>query len=279
MTAQFSPQKITDDFKPSNTEYALAIRLQGKFKTAFPEGKPAEAAADDKDKEKKDEKKAADNSLKESKTDGVVILIGDVDFLFDNFCVQINPLFGVATPINGNLGLAQNMVEQLAGDANLVGTRSRGALRRPFTVMQKMQVEAEDAGRGEIQKLNQELQNAQNQLNELQAKKEPGQRLILSPEQQTKIAEFQKKQRDTQRKLRELRKNLRQDIDSLETKLKVANIGAVPALVILRGSPCSSSANNAPKHNEPQATHTFDCSRGRSWRPRLLGLPETTRQL
>jgi ABC-type uncharacterized transport system involved in gliding motility auxiliary subunit len=235
MTAQFSPQKITDDFKASNTEYPLAIRLQGKFKTAFPEGKPAEAPADDKDKEKKDEKKPADNSLKESKTDGVVILIGDADFLFDNFCVQINPLFGVATPINGNLGLAQNMVEQLAGDANLVGTRSRGALRRPFTVMQKMQAEAEDAGREKIQKLNQELQNAQNQLNELQAKKEPGQKLILSPEQQTKIAEFQKKQRDTQRELRELRKNLRQDIDSLETKLKVANIGAVPALVIVAG--------------------------------------------
>ncbi|HWN97293.1 MAG TPA: Gldg family protein [Methylomirabilota bacterium] len=233
MTAQFSPQKIMDDFKASNEERPLAIRLQGKFKTAFPEGKPATPPADG--EEKKDEAKPADNSLKESKTDGVVILIGDADFLFDNFCVQINPLFGIATPINGNLGLAQNMVEQLSGDANLVGTRSRGALRRPFTVMQRMQAEAEDAGREKIQKLNQELQNAQNQLNELQAKKEPGQKLILSPEQQSKIAEFQKKQRDTQRELRDLRKNLRQDIDSLENRLKWANIAGVPGLVILAG--------------------------------------------
>jgi len=236
MTAQFSPQKIMDDFKPSGTEHPLAIRLKGKFKTAFPEGKPAEPKADDeKDKEKKDEKKPADTSLKESRTDGVVILVGDADFLFDNFCVQINPLFGIATPINGNLGFAQNAVEQLAGDANLVGTRSRGALRRPFTVVQKMQAEAEDQYRDKIRKLNEELQTAQTQLNEMQAKKEPGQKLILTPEQQAKIAEFQKKQRDTQRELRELRKQLRADIDSLENGLKWANIAGMPALVSLAG--------------------------------------------
>jgi ABC-type uncharacterized transport system involved in gliding motility auxiliary subunit len=234
MTSQFSPQKTMDDFKPSNTEHPLAIRLKGKFKTAFPEGKPAEPKSDE-DKEKKDEKKPADNSLKESKAESVVVLVGDADFLFDNFCVQINPLFNIAQPINGNLGFAQNIVEQLAGDANLVGTRSRGALRRPFTVVQKMQAEAEDQYRDRIRRLNEELQTAQTQLNEMQAKKEPGQRQILSPEQQSKIAEFQKKQRDTQRELRDVRKNLRQDIDSLENKLKWANIAGVPALVIVAG--------------------------------------------
>ncbi len=234
MTSQFSPQKTMDEFKPSNTEYPMAIRLKGKFKTAFSEGKPAEPKSDE-DKEKKDEKKPADNSLKESKVESVVVLVGDADFLYDNFCVQINPLFNIAQPINGNLGLAQNIVEQLAGDANLVGTRSRGAMRRPFTVVQKMQAEAEDQYRDKIRKLNEDLQNTQNQLNELQAKKEPGQKLILSPEQQSKIQEFQKKKRDTDRELRNLRKDLRQDIDSLENRLKWANIAGVPALVIAAG--------------------------------------------
>jgi ABC-type uncharacterized transport system involved in gliding motility auxiliary subunit len=234
MESQFNPQKTMDSFKSSNQERALAIRLKGKFKTAFPEGKPAEPKSDE-DKDKKDEKKPADNSLKEGKTESVVVLVGDADFLFDNFCVQINPLFNIAQPINGNLGLAQNMVEQLAGDANLVGTRSRGAMRRPFTVVQKMQAEAEDQYRDRIRKLNEELQATQTQLSEMQSKKEPGQKLILSPEQQAKIAEFQKKQRDTQRELRDLRKNLRQDIDSLENRLKWANIAGVPALVIVAG--------------------------------------------
>ena len=52
--------------------------------------------------------------------------------------------------------------------------------------------------------------------------------MILSPEQQSKIAEFQQKQRDTQRELRDVRKQLRQDIDSLENQLKWANIAACP---------------------------------------------------
>src|SRR5438034_289744 len=49
------------DFKASDKEYALAIRLTGKFKTAFPDGKPGEKAGEKKNEgEKKDgdEKKA-----------------------------------------------------------------------------------------------------------------------------------------------------------------------------------------------------------------------------
>ena len=234
MTAQFSGQKIMDDFKASGIEYALAIRLKGKFKTAFPEGKPAAPAPDAAD-EKKDAPKPADTSLKESKTDGVVILMGDVDFIYDNFCVQVDRMFGVARPINGNLGLVQNMVEQLSGDVNLVGTRSRGALRRPFTVVQRMQAEAEEQFRDKIRQMNEDLAKTQEQLNELQTKKEPGQKLILSTEQQAKIQEFQAKKRKTERDLRDLRKNLRQEIDSLENRLKWVNIAAVPLLVAAAG--------------------------------------------
>jgi ABC-type uncharacterized transport system involved in gliding motility auxiliary subunit len=235
MSAQFNGQKIADDFKPSGNEYALAVRLKGRFKTAFPAGKPEEKPADDVEKKDKKDEKKPDDSLKESKTDGVVILVADTDFIYDNFCVQVDQFFGVATPINGNLGFAENMIEQLSGDVSLVGTRSRGALRRPFTVVQKMQTQAEESYRDRIKKLNEELQATQQQLNELQAKKEPGQRLILSPEQQTKIADFQKKKRNAERDLRELRKNLRQDIDSLENRLKWVNIAGMPLLVIFVG--------------------------------------------
>ena len=80
-------QKTIDDFKPSDKEMALAVRLTGKFKTAFPDGKPADDKKDEDKKdedtkdEKKDEKKdqPKDDSLKESKADNVVYLIGDAD--------------------------------------------------------------------------------------------------------------------------------------------------------------------------------------------------------
>ncbi len=233
-SARFNPQKTMQDFKASGTEQALAIRLKGKFKTAFPDGKPAEAPAED--KEKKDEKKPADNSLKESKTESVVILVADVDFVHDTFAFNPEMLqFGVAQPINGNFALAQGMVEQLSGDVNLVGTRSRGALRRPFTVVQKMQAEAQSEFQGTIQKLNLEREATQAKLRELQGKKEPGQRLIASPEQLVQIKQQEKREREISREIRDINKRLREKTEALETKTKWLNIAAVPGLVVAAG--------------------------------------------
>src|SRR5260370_22459097 len=92
MLAQFAGEQITKDFKPSGTPQKLAIRLSGKFKTAFPDGKPVEKEADKKD-ETKDEKKT-DDSLKETNGDNAVILVGDSDILYDHFCVQAQDVFG-----------------------------------------------------------------------------------------------------------------------------------------------------------------------------------------
>src|SRR6185503_9905956 len=79
--AQMSPAKIVEDFKGEGKKFTLAMRLEGKFKTAFPEGKP-DAKADDPDKkddkDKKPEDKAKD-TLKESKDNNAVILIGDTE--------------------------------------------------------------------------------------------------------------------------------------------------------------------------------------------------------
>jgi ABC-type uncharacterized transport system involved in gliding motility auxiliary subunit len=234
MTARFSPQKTMSEFKSSDKEHPLAIRLKGKFKTGFPEGKPAAPPVEG--EEKKDEKKPAEDSLKESKTESVVILVSDVDFIYDVISFDQQMLqFGVANPANGNFAFAQNMIEQLSGDVNLVGTRSRGALRRPFTVVQKMQAEAQDEFRETITKLNAEREATQAKLRELQGKKEPGQRLIASPEQMAEIKQQEKREREISREIREINKRLRERTESLENKVKWGNIAGVPALVAAAG--------------------------------------------
>jgi ABC-type uncharacterized transport system involved in gliding motility auxiliary subunit len=233
--AQFSGEQITKDFKPSGTPQKLAIRLSGKFKTAFPDGKPVEKEADKKDGTK-DEKKT-DDSLKETKGDNAVILVGDSDILYDQFCVQVQNIFGqkVIIPRNGNLNLVQNMVEQMAGDNNLIEVRSRATLNRPFTVVQKMQKQAEDSYRNKIKELEDGLQETQKRLNELQSKKEKGQRFILSPEQQQEVERFKKKEAESKKELKEVRRNLRQDIDALENRVKWLNIAGMPMVVTLFG--------------------------------------------
>ncbi|HZO84635.1 MAG TPA: Gldg family protein, partial [Verrucomicrobiae bacterium] len=237
--AQMGGDQILKDFKESGTSYPLAVRLKGKFKTAFPDGKPKDTKPDDDKKDEKKEEPKPEESLKEGKGENAVILIGDVDMLSDNFSVQIQNFFGqkIIIPRNSNLTFVQNMVEQMSGDENLIAMRSRATLNRPFTVVQEMQAQADERFRAKIKELEGSLQETQKKLNELQAaRKDQGQqRTILSTEQQAELQKFRTKEADAKRELKEVRKDLRREIDSLENRLKWTNIAGMPALVTAFG--------------------------------------------
>jgi ABC-type uncharacterized transport system involved in gliding motility auxiliary subunit len=235
--ANLAGENIMKDFKPSGTEYALAVRLTGKFKTAFPNGKPEEKK-DDKDADKKTADAKPEPSLKESTQDTSVILFGDADFVYDHFALrQLQTPFGnMEQALNGNLNLAQNAVEQLTGDNNLISVRSRATQNRPFTLVKQMETEAQDRYRSRIKELEDSLADTQRQLNELQQqKKETGQRYILSPEQQTAVDNYRKKEAEVKIQLKDERKKLRHDIDGLENRLEWFNIAAMPILVSASG--------------------------------------------
>lgn len=233
VTAQLNGQKVMDELKPAGVNYSIGVRLTGKFKTAFPDGKPA---ADAKDGDKKEEAKPAGDVLKESKTDGVVYLFGDADMLADQFSVEINPIFRMAVPRNGNLALLQNLVEQASGDSNLIGARSRASIRRPFTTIQRIETEARMRYQSQLEELEKRQQETQRQLNEVQIKKEGNTaKVILTPEQKQAIEKFQKDQVETKKQLKAVRKELRQDVESMENRLKWANIALMPAVVTIAG--------------------------------------------
>ena len=235
--ASMSPSKVVDDFNASDTQYNLAVRLEGKFKTAFPDGKPEAPKTDE---EKKDEAKPEDkakDTLKETKGDNAVLLIGDTDWLSDQFSVQIQNFFGqkIIQPRNSNLALVQNVVEQFSGDQNLIGVRSRATLNRPFTKIQDMQTKANARYQAEIAKLQKEVEEVNQKVNELQGKKEAGQRFVLSKEQQEEIEKFKQKRAEANKKLKIVRRSLQVEIDSLQNRLKWGNILAVPGAVVVIG--------------------------------------------
>ncbi|MFM8887156.1 MAG: Gldg family protein, partial [Chthoniobacterales bacterium] len=160
--AQSSPQEVERDFKPTDTAYPLAIKLEGKFKTAFPEGKPKSVPPGQEplpDAAKSPDPNAPPG-LKESAEPATVYLVGDVDMLFDPLAVaEIPTPFGrpVLAPANSNLNLAQSMAEQLSGGSDLAAVRSRTSRDRPFTVVKRMQAEAESKFRDKISGLENEL--------------------------------------------------------------------------------------------------------------------------
>ena len=212
MMARMGGEAIVRSFKPSGVEYDLAIRLTGKFKTAFPDGKPADTAA-----QPQPSPTPAQNNdttaLKEATAEASVILFGDSDFMRDEIAVQEFPgPFGqrLVMPANGNLGIVQAAVENLAGDNNLISIRSRASRERPFTVVRELQTKAEAKFRDKIAQLEQGLAETERRLNELQSRKEgTSQQFILSPEQQKELENFRKKEAEARKELKLVRRNLR----------------------------------------------------------------------
>jgi len=229
MSARFGPQAIRSEIKSTGVEYNLALRLSGNFKTAFPDGKPDGADSTE------GEEKATDGSLKEGESS--IILVGDVDLLFNPVCVQQMNFLGttVNQPRNDNLNFFGNATEQVAGSSDLIGIRSRGQFNRPFTKVLELEAQARGEWKKQENDLVEKLQTLQNDLNKLKAEQGGNQTIILTPEQKKKSDDFKRDEIDTKLKLREVRKNLRRDIEVLGVKLKVLNIGLMPLLVAIVG--------------------------------------------
>jgi ABC-type uncharacterized transport system involved in gliding motility auxiliary subunit len=233
MMAGMGGDAIMNGFKATGINYDLAVRLTGKFQTAFPDGAPQ----DELDKTN-NVAMAGGSSLKESKADTSVVLVGDSDFLADDFSIRKtdSPFGQMASPLNANLDFAQDLVEQMAGDSDLIGLRSRGTLSRPFTRVKQMEAMAEASGQQKINGLQQSLQDTEQKLNDLQQQNpNKDQKLILSPAQQTEIDNFRKKQAEVSRELRQAQKDLRREVVSLETRLTWLNILAMPCAITLAG--------------------------------------------
>lgn len=235
MMAQFGGSQ---DFKPSGKEQTLAVRLIGKFKTAFPDGKPGEKPEEKKDEKKdgaaKKEEAKSDGTLKESKQETTVVLMGDSDMLHEQFYVRVMRMGGMQImdrPFSQNLSLVQNLVELLSGDQDLISMRSRATLSRPFIKVREIQAKAEERFAAKIKELEKSESDLAQKINELARGKQPGQQVILSDDAKKEWQGVQKKRSDVRKALKQERKLLRKDIDYLQTTLQWTNILLMPFLV------------------------------------------------
>ncbi|NLG15600.1 MAG: hypothetical protein GX561_15530 [Lentisphaerae bacterium] len=223
-------------FKADGMAKDLAIKITGKFKTAFPDGAPPPRAEEG--QEPPPPPVAPEGGwLKASSKDGAVVLVGDADMLYDPLCVERQQFLGqiLVQPINHNLAFAQNLVEYMSGDSVLFGIRSRGGTQRPFTKVRDMELEANKRFEEQIKKLEGEVQEIQREINQLQRERKPGDKELLSAEQRELLKKFRKKEVEAKKELQEVRKQLRKDIDALENNMMLLNIGLMPLLVALAG--------------------------------------------
>ena len=240
MTVQMGSDAIRKALRPAHTRYPLAVRLTGKFKTAFANGKPAapaEPANPNATPTPTPSTSSTPVPLKEATNEGVVVLVGDADFTFDTIAGNEQQVLTqtVFSPTNGNLNFIESSVEMLAGDSNLMSIRSRASANRPFLVVNQMEAAAEQRYQSKIDELENNIAQTKQKLAALQNSNPSDQKTVLSPQQQAEIKKFQENEAKLDKELKQVRKDLRQEIDSLQNTLKWINIAAMPLLVTLAG--------------------------------------------
>lgn len=226
-------QAIRDAFTAEPERQYLAMQFSGHFKTAFPEGRPRDTATET---AKEDAVKTTEaEALKEG--DSVVIVVADVDMLFDPICVEAANFFGqtVHRPLNDNLAFFANMVDSLAGGSDLINIRSRTGFNRPFSRVDALEAKAINRWREKEAQLEASLREAQQQINQLQSGKQADQRFILSDGQREAIERFKQHEFEVRQQLKSVRRSLSHDIEVLGIKVKILNIALLPLLVGIGG--------------------------------------------
>ena len=210
--AENSPELLRKSFKPSGEAFILAARFSGNLKSAFAE-------------------KSAPHQIMLSKKPAQIIIVTDTDLLADRMWVIEQTILGapVFDDIANNGDFAINLVDNLAGDSNLISLRARTVSSRPFERLEKIQRSAQLRYHDKESQLQSDLDTLNQQLSQIQGAKT----VPLTTLQKTELAKYQKRKAEIRSELRLVQHQLNTDIETLVTRLKLINIFLMPGIVIL----------------------------------------------
>ena len=150
-------RNLLENYSIGGQEHVMAVRIRGRGVTNFPLGSPVAESTDGRE--------TSEHTLVEE-GDLNVILVADTDFMHDRFWVRSQQVLGTtvhfADASNGEF--IHNSVENLSGDNNLIGVRSRGSYFRPFTRLQEIRQSAEQQYLEHERRLLNELSRIENLL-------------------------------------------------------------------------------------------------------------------
>jgi ABC-type uncharacterized transport system involved in gliding motility auxiliary subunit len=219
------PQDLMAAIEPTGQPLTIAARISGIARTAYPNGAAMAPGAA--------------KQLMVSKGPINVVVMADTDIFDDRFWVHVEDLYGkkVAAPIADNAAFVINAVENLTGSSDLISLRTRATNDRPFTLVKRLQADAQAQFQQEADALQTQLTDTENRLHALQqggsVNGQSPTGASLSPDQQAEIQKFKHEVYDTRRQLRDVQQSLRQSINLLGDILAWVNILLVPILVAL----------------------------------------------
>ncbi len=224
---QPNPITLMKKFQSEDKSYPIAVRISGNIKSLYPDGPPKEVTKLDKDTTSVDV-----SHLSETKVPLNAILVGDADFLADRNWARVQEIAGqrLTMPQANNADFAINALDNLRGSQALVGLRGRGLSVRPFEIIKEMRQIADDKFRAREQELLNSISKIEKNIDELK-REEQTTGVILTSAQQNEIDNFRVKMLDSRRDLRQVQRSLRNDVETLENRIRVVNIWAVPVVI------------------------------------------------
>jgi len=197
-----NPQQRASEGKETVT---LGVRLTGRFPSALAGGPAADAAG--------------------GKTAPAVVVFSDVDML-------TGPL-AAAAPAGGNADLVLSTLEELTGSVSLASIKARGRIIRPFSAVDRMEEDFEDATASAAAALQAEIAAGESELAGLARKSREGEESLLKEEilRSRKLTEA--KVARAKEELAALQHRKRAMVESHFTAWKVFILLAGPVLVLL----------------------------------------------
>jgi ABC-type uncharacterized transport system involved in gliding motility auxiliary subunit len=238
------PLGLLRDYQPTGRALSVAVRLGGTASSAFPKGRPDEAASKDAAAKPDDPAKKADaepvastgDAMKDHVAQGALtaIVIADSDILHDRMWADQRPEANdkgqPVTQVANNAAFVVGALENLSGNNSLTALRARGVNKRPFTVVDNLRRGAERQFREKESELTNKLQSLTKDLAKLETTSDTGKTLLTETEQ-VAVDKFKGQVLETRRELRAVKHELSKDIEALDGWLKFVNIALVPLLI------------------------------------------------
>ncbi len=236
-------QALMQKFTDGTEAVAMGYMVTGKLKSAFPEGIDVPDDADDAQEARDPDDEAAKNDQDEKKTkhiaglseateDCAVIVFSDVDFISDIAAYGRTP-FGTMSPLGDNSSLLINSIEDLSGSSDLISIRTRGNFKRPFTVVDKIESEAEKDTIEEEKALQARIDTWQKDLNSKLANIQQGQVDVIANTIITERRDLEDNIYAAQQQLRQIKMKRRKQIESLGTRLRNFCTLPGPGIILL----------------------------------------------
>ncbi len=230
------PSRLMSKFTDGNEPVTMGCMITGKLTTNYPEGIDITVEIEDdqaeegEDSEPKTETKHLEATATSS-DDCAVIVFSDVDFISDMLAYR-DSFFG-KSPSGDNNTLMLNSIEQLSGSQDLLAIRSRGNYKRPFTVVDEIEVEAQAETAEQEAEINAQISGFQQELQEIASKGDAGDEAIVGSSIIEKKKELERKIRRAEKRLQQVKLQRREKIEKLGNKLRNINMLLAPSVILL----------------------------------------------